>query len=48
VIFEKNVYKWDGTGDSFRISDGQQTFGFIRDLTSIHGELLDDILRRAA
>jgi hypothetical protein len=48
VIFEKSVYKWDGTGDPFRMSDGQQAFGFILDLTTIHSELADDILRIAA
>jgi DNA-binding transcriptional MerR regulator len=43
VIFEKSVYKWDGKGDPFRLSDGQQAFGFILDLISIRDELIEDI-----
>lgn len=45
VIFEKSVYKWDGRGDPFRMSDGQQAFGFILDLSSIRDELANDIHR---
>jgi DNA-binding transcriptional MerR regulator len=48
VIFEKSVYKWDGTGDPFRMSDGQQAFGFILDLSYIRDELVQDIQRMAA
>jgi DNA-binding transcriptional MerR regulator len=48
VIFEKSVYKWDDAGDPFRMSDGQQAFGFILDLSSIHRELVEDVQRMAA
>jgi hypothetical protein len=49
VIFEKNVYKWDdGRKDPFRMSDGQQAYGFILDLFSIRDELVADIERLAA
>lgn len=48
VIFEKSVYKWDGTGDPFRMSDGQQAFGFILDLSSIHDELAEGVHSMAA
>lgn len=48
VIFEKSVYKWDGKLDPFRMSDGQQAFGFILDLSSIRDELIDDIERLVA
>lgn len=47
VMFEKSVYKWDGTGDPFRMSDGQQAFGFILDLSSIRDELANDIPKMA-
>lgn len=47
VIFEKSVYKWDGQGDPFRMSDGQQAFGFILDLASIHETLVEGIRRLA-
>ena len=41
VIFEKSVYKWDDERkDPFRMSDGQQAFGFILDLASIRDELV--------
>ena len=49
VIFEKSVYKWDDRRkDPFRMSDGQQAFGFILDLSSIRDELVADIERLAA
>ncbi len=49
VIFEKNVYKWDDRrNDPFRMSDGQQAFGFTLDLSSIRDELVADIERLAA
>jgi DNA-binding transcriptional MerR regulator len=49
VIFEKSVYKWDDRRkDPFRMSDGQQAFGFILDLSSIRDELVADIKRLAA
>jgi DNA-binding transcriptional MerR regulator len=49
VIFAKSVYKWDDwKKDPFRMSDGQQAFGFILDLTSIRDELVADIERLAA
>jgi len=47
VIFEKSVYKWDGENDPFRMSDGQQAFGFILDLSSIRDELVADIGKMA-
>lgn len=40
VIFEKSIYRWNGRGDPFRLSDGQQAFGFILDLSVIREELL--------
>lgn len=44
VIFEKSVYKWDDKQqDPFRMSDGQQAFGFILDLSCIRDELASDI-----
>ena len=49
VIFEKSVYKWDDLRkDPFRMSDGQQAFGFILDLSSIRDELVAEIKRLAA
>ena len=49
VIFEKSVYKWDDKRqDPFRMSDGQQAFGFILDLSVLRDELLADIERLAA
>jgi DNA-binding transcriptional MerR regulator len=49
VIFDKSVYKWDDRRmDPFRMSDGQQAFGFILDLSSIRDELVADIERLAA
>ena len=49
VIFEKNVYKWDDRRkDPFRMSDGQQAFSFILDLSSIRDKLVADIERLAA
>lgn len=49
VIFEKSVYKWDDMSkDPFRMSDGQQAFGFILDLSSIRDELAADIERLVA
>jgi len=48
VIFEKSVYKWDGQGDPFRMSDGQQAFGFILDLSTIRDALVADIEKMAA
>ncbi|MGV8898678.1 MAG: MerR family transcriptional regulator [Burkholderiaceae bacterium] len=48
VIFEKNVYKWDEKLDPFRMSDGQQAFGFILDLSLIRDELAADIERLVA
>lgn len=48
VIFDKSVYRWDGEGNPFRVSDGQQAFGFIVDLASIRDELLNDITKLAA
>ena len=49
VIFEKSVYKWgDKRKDPFRMSDGQQAFGFILDLSSIRDELVAGIERLAA
>jgi DNA-binding transcriptional MerR regulator len=43
VIFEKSVYKWNGRGDPFRVSDGQWAFGFILDLSSIRDELVVEL-----
>lgn len=48
VIAEKSVYKWNGKGDPFRVSDGQQAFGFILDLASIRNELVTETERLAA
>lgn len=48
VIFEQSVYKWDGKGDPWRLSDGQKAFGFILDLESIREELVADIARCVA
>ena len=49
VIFEKSVYKWDDKRkDPFWMSDGQQAFGFILDLSSIRDELVAGIERLAA
>jgi DNA-binding transcriptional MerR regulator len=49
VIFEKSVYKWDDKRrDPFRMSDGQQAFGFILDLSSVRDELVADIERLVA
>lgn len=49
VIFEKNAYEWDDRHkDPFRMSDGQQVFGFILDLSFIRDELVVDIERLAA
>lgn len=48
VIFDKNVYQWDGEGNPFRVSDGQQAFGFIVHLASIRDELVTDIAKQAA
>ena len=49
VIFEKNVYEWDDRRKNpFRMSDGQQAFGFILDLSSTRDELVADIERLAA
>ncbi len=49
VIFHKNVYKWDDRLKvQFRMTDEQQAFGFILDLSSIRDELVADIERLAA
>ncbi len=48
VIFEKNVYQWDGLGSPFRVVDGQRAFGFILDLGSIRDELVEAIVRQVA
>lgn len=48
VIFGESVYRWDGSGDPFRIVDGQQAFGFVLDLAAIREELIQDIERLAA
>lgn len=49
VIFEKNVYKWDDRRmDPYRMSDGQQAFCLIIDLSSPRDELVADIERLAA
>lgn len=48
VIFEKSVYRWDGSGDPFRMSDGQQAFGFILDLSSLREELVADMAKLVA
>lgn len=48
VICDKSVYKCGGKGDPFRMTDGQQAFGFILDLSSIHTELVEDVQRMAA
>jgi hypothetical protein len=49
VIVEKNVHKLDDRRkDPFRMSDGQQAFGFILDLSCIRYELVADIERLTA
>lgn len=48
VILGDSVYQWNGAGDPFRVVDGQQAFGFILDIASIHAELIRDIERLAA
>lgn len=49
VIFEKNAYEWDDRRkDPFRMSDGQQAFAFIHDLSFIRDELVADTERLAA
>lgn len=48
VVFDQSVYLWDGTGDPFRVVDGQRAFGFVLDLACIREELLRDIGRLAA
>lgn len=48
VIFGKSVYQWNGTGDPFRVVDGQLAFGFILDVSSIRDELISDIKKLAA
>lgn len=48
VIFEKSAYIWDDKLHPFRMSDGQQAFGFILDLSSIRAELAADIERLVA
>lgn len=48
VIFDQSVYRWDGQGDPFRISDGQRAFGFVLDVAKIRDELMRDIESIAA
>lgn len=48
VIFEQSVYRWDGKGDPFRMSDGPQAFGFILNLSSIRSELVADLKKMAS
>lgn len=48
VMFDQSVYLWDGTGDPFRVVDGQRAFGFVLDLAYIREELIRDIGQLAA
>lgn len=48
VMFDHSVYTWDGTGDPFRVADGQQAFGFVLDVGRIRDELVRDIERLVA
>lgn len=49
VIFEKSLYQcYDRREDPLRMSDRQQAFGFILDLSSMRDELAADIERLAA
>ena len=48
VIFGKSVYVWSDSSDPFRVTDGQQAFGFILDLQLISQEIKKDLEKIAA